>query len=434
MNSSQEQRWQIPFFAIWIGQAFSLIGSEVAGFALVWWLTKTTGSATVLTMSTMAAILPGVVLGPFVGALVDRWSRKRVMLAADGFVALVAVWLVYLFWSGSMQVWHLYVALAARSLGEAFHWPAMQASTSLMVPEKHLSRVAGLNQSIRGGLNVVAPPLGALLLELLPLHGIMGIDVVTAGLAMTTLLFVTIPQPQRADAEAGQMPSVWGDVRAGLRYVRGWPGLMAILGMAMIINFVVNPSFSLMPLLVTDHFQGGALQLGWLQSAWGVGVVAGGLLLSVWGGFRRRIYTSLLGMVIAGVGIAAVGLVPGSGFVWAVSALFVAGAMNPLINGPLFAILQATVAPEMQGRIFTLVSSFATAMMPLSLAIAGPLADAVGVRPWYVVGGIVFSLVGVVGFFIPAIVKVEENGHGRKAPAEPQAQGVPAAGGAPVAD
>jgi DHA3 family macrolide efflux protein-like MFS transporter len=147
----------------------------------------------------------------------------------------------------------------------------------------------------------------------------------------------------------------------------------------------------------------------------------------VWGGFRRRIYTSLLGMVVAGVGIAAVGLVPGSGLIWAVVALLLAGAMNPLINGPLFAILQATVAPEMQGRIFTLVSSFATAMMPLSLAVAGPLADAVGVRPWYVVGGIVFSLVGVIGFFVPAIVKVEENGHGQKVPAGPQAQSVPAA-------
>ena len=426
MNPSNGQKWQIPFFAIWTGQAFSLVGSQVASFALVWWLTKTTGSATVLTMATMVAILPGVILGPFAGALVDRWNRRRVMLAADGFVALVSAWLAYLFWSGSMQVWHLYVAMLARSLGEAFHWPAMQASTSLMVPKEHLSRVAGLNQTIRGGLNVVAPPLGALLLGLLPLHGVMGVDVATAALAMVPLLFVTIPQPQRTDAGQGSgVPGVWADVRAGLRYVRGWPGLMAILGIAMIINFVVNPAFSLMPLLVTDHFQGGALQLGWLESAWGVGVVLGGLLLSVWGGFRRRIYTSLLGMVIAGLGIMVVGLVPGSGFIWAVAALFVAGTTNPLINGPLHAILQATVAPEMQGRIFTLVSSFATAMMPLSLAVAGPLADAVGVRPWYAVGGIIFSLIGLASFFVPVIVRVEENGHGETMPAGLQAEGLP---------
>lgn len=417
MNRNLAKRWQIPFFAIWIGQAFSLVGSRVAGFALVWWLTRTTGSATVLTMATLAAILPDVILGPFAGALVDRWNRRRVMLAADGFVALVSVWLAYLFWIGSMEVWHLYLALLARSVGEAFHWPAMQASTSLMVPKEQLSRVAGLNQTIRGGLNVVAPPLGALLLEALPLHGIMGVDVATAALAMVPLLFVAIPQPQRADAgEGGKMPTVWADVRAGLRYVRGWPGLVAVLGMAMIINFVVNPSFSLMPLLVTDHFEGGALQLGWLESAWGIGVVLGGLLLSVWGGFRRRVYTSLLGMVIGGLGIMGVGLVPSSGFLWAVTALFVAGAMNPLINGPLFAILQATVAPEMQGRVFTLVSSFASAMMPISLAVAGPLADAIGVRPWYVFGGIIFSLIGLTSFFVPAIVKIEENGHGHVVP------------------
>jgi DHA3 family macrolide efflux protein-like MFS transporter len=412
MNQHREQPWQIPFFAIWIGQAFSLVGSSVAGFALVWWLTKTTGSATALTLGTMVAILPGVILGPFAGALVDRWNRRRVMLAADGFVALVAVWLVYLFWNGSMEVWHLYVALLARSLGEAFHWPAMQASTSLMVPKEQLSRVAGLNQSIRGGLNVVAPPLGALLLEVLPLHGVMGIDVATAALAMVPLLFVAIPQPQRSDTgQDGQMPTVWADFRAGLRYVRGWPGLIAILGMAMIINFVVNPGFSLMPLLVTDHFGGGALQLGWLESAWGIGVVLGGLLLSVWGGFRRRIYTTLLGLVIGGLGILGVGLAPASGLLWAVAALAVAGAMNPLINGPLSAILQATVAPEMQGRVFTLVSSLASAMMPISLAVAGPLADAVGIRPWYVFGGLIFSAIGLAGFFVPAILRIEENGH-----------------------
>jgi DHA3 family macrolide efflux protein-like MFS transporter len=427
MNQRREERWQIPFFAIWIGQAFSLVGSRVAGFALVWWLTKMTGSATVLALATMVTILPGVFLGPFAGALVDRWNRRRVMLAADGFVALIAAWLAYLFWTGSMEVWHLYVALLARSLGEAFHWPAMQASTSLMVPKEQLSRVAGLNQSIRGGLNVVAPPLGALLLEVLPLHGIMGIDVATAALAMTPLLFVTIPQPQRTDAlQGGQMPTVWADVQAGLRYVRGWPGLMAVLGMAMIINFVVNPSFSLMPLLVTDHFGGGALQLGWLESTWGIGVVLGGLLLSAWGGFRRRIYTTLLGTVIGGLGIMGVGLVPSSGLSWAAAALFVAGAMNPLINGPLFAILQATVAPEMQGRVFTLVSSLASAMMPISLAVAGPLADAVGVRPWYVFGGVVFSLIGLAGFLVRSVVKIEENGHGQAVPGGLQVQSVPA--------
>lgn len=415
-------KWHIPFFTIWTGQAFSLIGSQLAQFALVWWLTQTTGSATVLATATLVAILPGVVLGPFAGTLVDRWNRRKVMIVADGFVALVSAWLAYLFWTGSMSVWHIYLAMLARALGGAFHWPAMEASTSLMVPKEHLSRVAGLNQTIRGALNVIAPPLGALLLSLLPLHGIMGIDVVTAIIAISPLLFVTIPQPQRtamAGAREGSKPSLWQEMGAGLRYVWEWPGLRAALVMAMIINFVVNPAFSLMPLLVTEHFKGGALQLGWLESGWGIGMVLGGLLLSVWGGFRRRVYTSLSGLVLSGIGIMGVGLAPESEFWLALAAIFVTGFMNPLVNGPLFAILQATVAPEMQGRVFTVVGSLSSAMMPLSLAVAGPVADAVGIRTWYVVGGVIFALIGAGSFFVPAIVNIEQNHNGQTVETEP---------------
>jgi DHA3 family macrolide efflux protein-like MFS transporter len=215
-------------------------------------------------------------------------------------------------------------------------------------------------------------------------------------------------------------PSVLADMREGLRYIAGWPGLLAILIMAMILNFVVNPAFSLMPLLVTDHFGGDALQLASLQSAWGIGMVVGGLVLSVWGGFKRRIYTSLLGLVISGGGIMVVGLAPADGIGVAVAALAVAGFMNPMVNGPLFAILQASVAPEMQGRVFTLVASLSSAMMPLSLLAAGPIADAVGVRPWYVVGGAIFALMGAIAFFVPAIVNVEQNRNGHTVEPEPK--------------
>jgi len=408
-------RWQIPFFTIWTGQLFSLIGSHLAQFALVWWLTQTTGSATVLATATLVAILPGVVLGPFAGALVDRWNRRKVMIVADGFVALVSAWLAYLFWTGSMSVWHVYVAMLARALGGAFHWPSMQASTSLMVPKEHLSRVAGLNQTVQGAMNVVAPPLGAILLSLSPLHGIMGIDVVTAVIAISPLFFVTIPQPRKkvAGAAAESNPSLWQDMGAGLRYVWEWPGLMTILVMAMIINFVINPAFSLMPLLVTEHFKGGALQLGWLESGWGIGMVLGGLLLSVWGGFRHRVYTSLAGLVLGGIGIMGVGLATEREFWLALVAIFVAGFMNPLINGPFFAILQARVAPEMQGRVFTLAGSLSSAMMPLSLVVAGPVADAVGIRMWYVVGGATFALIGAGAFLVPTIVNIEQNHNGQ---------------------
>jgi DHA3 family macrolide efflux protein-like MFS transporter len=140
-------------------------------------------------------------------------------------------------------------------------------------------------------------------------------------------------------------------------------------------------------------------------------MLLGGLLLSIWGGFRRRVYTSLMGLVLSGVGITGIGLASQDGLPLAVAAIFVAGFMNPLVNGPLFAILQATVKPEMQGRVFTLVGSLAAAMMPLSLIVAGPISDVIGVRPWYVAGGVIFALIGLTGFFVPAIVQIEDNGH-----------------------
>jgi len=439
-----QSRWQIPFFTIWTGQAFSLAGSRVLEFALIWWLTQLTGSATVLAMATMTFVLPQVFLSPFAGALVDRWNRRVAMIVADGTVALVALGLAYLFWAGQIQVWHVFVALLVRAIGGNFHWPAMQASTSLMVPDRHLTRVAGLNQTMNGALNVIGPPLGAMLLAVLPFQSIMLMDVGTALLAILPLFFVHIPQPRQAPVEPGDSregeipryarndkpgdgregeipryarndngkPSLWSDVRQGLRYVWGWPGLLAIMIMATILNFVINPAFSLMPLLVANHFKGGALQLGWLESSWGVGLVVGGLLLSTWGGFRRRVYTSLTGLVVQGVGIMVLGLVPANALWLAVAAMFLAGAMNALVNGPLFAVLQGSVAPEMQGRVFTVVMSMSAAAWPLSLAVAGPIADLVGVRPWYVVGGAVAVIMGLGAFFVPVIVNVEQNRNG----------------------
>ena len=412
MEKSPEQQlprtWIAPFFTIWTGQAFSMLGSRLAQFALVWWLTKETGSAVVLTSATMVALLPGVFLGPFVGALVDRWSRRYIMIVADGLIALAAMWLVYLFWSGTMQVWHVYVIVLIRAIGEAFHWPAMAASTSLMVPRQHLSRVQGLNQTLQGLLSIAAPPLGALLYELLPLHGIMAIDVLTALLAILPLLFVAIPQPRRAEGAPGEgLPSLWADVRAGLRYIWGWPGLLAILIMATLINFLLTPAFSLLPLLIEKHFQREALDLGLLQAIFGIGIVAGGLVLSVWGGFRRRILTTLVGLIGIGLGNLLMGLAPASAFGLAVAGGFVVGFMQPICNGPLLATVQASVAPELQGRVFTVINSLVTAMSPLGLAIAGPVVDALGTQVWFLLGGVACVLMGVGSFFVPAIVHLE---------------------------
>lgn len=405
-------KWKAPFFTIWTGQAFSLLGSQLVQFALIWWLTKTTGSATVLATASLVGLLPQVFLAPLAGALVDRWSRRATMIVADTFVALATAGLALLFWSGQIQVWHVYLVMFLRATAGGFHWTAMQASTSLMVPKKHLSRIQGLNQTLNGAMNIGSAPLGALLLSVLPMQGILMIDILTAMLAVFPLLFIAIPQPKRTPAPEGQQgeASVWQDFKAGLQYVRGWPGMLLIALMATIINLLLNPAIALMPILVTDHFAGEALQLAWMESSWGVGVVAGGLLLSGWGGFRRQVLTMLLGLGLLGAGMSLIGIIPSTAFIGVIPLMFIVGVSNPITNGPLFAILQSVVAPEMQGRVFTLLMSAASAMSPLGLIIAGPVADTFGVQTWYLTGGVVTVLMGLGAFFVPAIMQIE-RGH-----------------------
>ena len=401
--------WKRRFFTIWTGQQLSLVGSSAAQFALVWWLTMTTGSATVLATATTVALIPQILLGPLAGAYVDRWNRRLVMLIADSFIALVSLWLAYLFWSGSMQVWHVYIVMLARSLGGVFHWPAMAASTTLMVPEKHLTRIAGINQTMNGLLTIVGPPLGALLLALIPLHGVMLVDVGTALFAVIPLLFIAIPQPVRLQTNGSKKASIWVDMREGFRYLWGWSGAMALIGAALIFKVALTPAFSLVPLLVRKHFGGGAPQLALLDSVVGIGLLLGGLTLSVWGGFKRKVYTLLMGVIGVGIGVTITGFIPADMFFAAIGSVFVIGLMIPMADGPIMSIFQSTVAPEMQGRVFALLGSLTSISAPLGLAIAGPVSDRFGIQIWFVVAGILCIAVGISAFFIPAILHIEGN-------------------------
>lgn len=407
-----------PFFTIWTGQAASLLGSALVQFALVWWLTKTTGSATVLALASMMAMLPQVFVSPIAGALIDRWNRRVVMMVADGVIAMAVVVLVVLYALDAVQIWHIYGLMFIRAVGSAFHWPAMQASTSLMVPEKHLSRVAGLNQALQGLAAIVAPPLGALLLDVVSMQAVLAIDIGTAVLAIAPLFFVQVPQPERTSAEGRASPaSVMADLRDGLRFLWGWPGMLMVIAIAMAVNLLLHPAMSLQPLLVTDHFSGGALELAWLQSAFGVGFVVGGITLGAWGGFRRRALTGVVALTLAGFGFALTGLAPADALWLAVASMFWAGAMTVIVNGSIFAMLQAVVPPEVQGRVFTVVLSGSGAMAPLGLAIAGPLADLFGERLWFVVAGTAMVAMGIGATLVPAIMQIEDRRRSGDGPA-----------------
>lgn len=312
----------VPFFVIWTGQAFSLFGSSLVRFALVWYLTTSTGSAMVLAFASLVAMLPQVVLGPVAGALVDRWNRRTVLIVADSAIAVATAVLMVLFLFDLVQLWHIYVLNFARGLGDAFHRPAMQASTTLMVREKHLSRVQGLNQTRVGATGIFAPALAVLLLGLSSVEAVLAIDVGTALLAIVPLLFLRIPQPTPAAPDSAVKPSVLDDLQAGFRFLWGWPGLLGIIVISVISYTLMVPAYSLVPLLITERFAGGAAQLAWFQAASAAAILAGGLTLSLWGGFKRRVVTFLLSMALSGMGWVVIGVVPPNGLPVAIGAGF----------------------------------------------------------------------------------------------------------------
>lgn len=412
------KNWLRNYAPMFIGQIFSMLGSAVVQFALIWYLTEKTGSAGVLATASMVGLLPQVIMGPFAGALVDRWNRKITMIVADLIVTLATIALMLLFAFNLIQIWHIYVALFIRAVSGIFQGPAMSASTTLMVPKEHFARLGGFNQALNGIINIVSPPLGALLLAVWPFQSVLSVDVVTAAIAILLLMFlVKVPQPKRSDMQEIISPKVlWKDVSAAFTYMKGWTGMFTLTIMAALINFAFAPSNTLLPLMITKDFGGGAVQLASVESAMGIGIVVGGLLLGVWGGFKRKIITSLTGIIILGFSILGMGLTPSHLLPVLIGFSGTLGFALAFANGPLGAIFQAKIPPEMQGRTFMMLNSLCQLAMPIGIMLAAPIAQGLGVRVAFAFSGVMSLLVGIYGFLRREVNTLDQQEPGGKIP------------------
>ena len=398
------EKWAARFYTLWTGQALSLLGSQLVQFAIIWHLTQTTQSATTLSIASMMGLLPQVLLSPFIGTWVDRGNRRLILMFADGTVALVTLILAVLFAMGSVQVWHIYLVLLTRAVAGGFHQSAFGASVVLLVPKDQLGRVQGFNQALYGGMSIISAPLGAFLLAVLPMQGILGIDISTALIAISIVFFTHIPQPERGENAAS---TFWQDFAAGYRYIAAWRGLVIILILAMVINFFFSATEPLTPLLITKHFNGDASQLGLWMSLFSVGTLIGGLVLGVWGGFRRKIVTALFGLILMGVLVFGIGIIPSNLFIFGLVINTAFGLIIPIVNGSIGATLQSSIKPDMQGRVFAFIQSASMLVSPIALIIVGPLADRFGIQPWFVIAGISCTVMGVIGFFFPDVMEIE---------------------------
>ncbi len=397
--------WKKPFFIVWSGQALSLLSSEIVQFAVIWWLTYETGSAAALSIATIISLLPAAVLNPIIGALVDKWNRRAILIISDLIIALCSLCLAFLFLTGAIRISHIYLILLLRAVGGCFHKTAMLSSTSLMVPRKQLTRIAGINQTLNGIIMFAAPPLGGLLLKLTSFELIMLIDVIGALTAVVPLIFIKIPQPVKSSGsnQKNGVGRLLKDIAEGFRYIKNWPGAAGMLVISTSVNFIIRPVFMLSAIFVTSHFAGDEIDFGLLGAAVGCGFMTGGIVLSIWQGFKRKMVTSLTGIIGAGIAVLVSGLLSRTAFIPALFSFFAAGFMMPLCMGPIQSLVQSSVAPSMQGRTFSIMSSLSTIVSPISLLAAGYIFDQYSPQLWYFRGGIAIILIGISGFLIKKV-------------------------------
>jgi len=397
--------WVGRFALFWGSQTISRFGGAFSGFALIWWVAQTYGTATSLATGVMISMLPGILLGPLIGTIVDRNNRKFFIILSEVVQAVCAGALFVLAYYQMLEIWHLYTVMFINSLTGQFQYMAIMAATPMLVPTEHLQRVSGLSQLREGAVAIIAPPVGALMLEFIQLEGILMLEVVMSLVAALIMLGIVVPNPPAKPVE--EQVSVMADLRAGFRYVLGWPSLLALMSIAMVLNLLFNPAFALMPLLVKNVLQGGALQLAWLEMALGLGMIVGAVLLAAWGGFKRRIYTMVLGVLGMGIGAIVLARIEADGLYVAIASMALFGLVQPLANGPILAIIQARVAPEMQGRVMGFMGSMAGAIAPLGLLLAGPISDRFGLQSWYFAAGVMSLLTVPLVLLWPLVRDIE---------------------------
>lgn len=395
------------FFVLWASQAASQFGSYIVDFALIWYLTRETGSATILATSTISRLLPGVVLGLFIGPLVDRWSRKKIMIFSDLISTLLTIFLIVLFTTHTLQIWHIYLIITARSVTDSFQNPAFTASIPMLVPKEHLTRVNGFNQTLRGLIIIAGPAAGAFLMEMLPMEGVVAVDVITTIVAIGCLLPLAIPRPPHTTLSI--KPNVIGDMAQGFRYIISWRGLLFLFVWVGFLNFFGAPTHSLVPLFVKEYLGGDVLKLGWLQTAAGAGIIIGGLIMGAWGGFKRHIITCFAGVILQSIVRVAFGFVTEEFYISGVAIWFITGIGGATAWAPIHAIIQSTVPRDMQGRAYSVLNAMMGIMMTLSLAITGPVVNAIGVRLIYIIGGAGIFTLTIAAFFSRDLMNIEDR-------------------------
>lgn len=403
--------WKKIFLIIWIGQFFSILTSYIVNFAIIIWLSINTGSAEILAYAAIASLLPQSLIGPFAGVYIDRWDRKRTMILADGFIAFCTLMIAILFYLDLADLWYIITLLALRSIGSAFHMPAMQASVPLIAPESQLLKIAGINQSIQSVSTIAGPALGALAITTMDIEQVLLLDIIGAVMAIGSLFLVKIPNPERTEQTTRH---VLREIVSGVQEVTRQKGLRWLFLFAILSTFCIMPVSVLFPLMTLNYFGGDVFQVSLIEVIWGVGMLLGGLLLSVIKGSVNKVVLINSMYLVLGVSLAVSGLLSPSGYSYFVVLTAMGGVSGAIYNSCFNTVLQETVNPNMLGRVFSMYFSVALLPSLLGLVGIGFFADTIGLAQTFVLlGGVIFVL-GVISFTVPSLKALGKKGATKK--------------------
>ncbi len=364
----------LGFTLIWIGQVFSLLGTGMTSFALTIWAWETTGQATALSLVGFFNFLPLLLTTPIAGVIVDRLNRKRVMIMSDLAAGLPTVAVLLLYVSGNLRVWHLYITGAVMGIFQAFHFPAYSAATTMMISKEQYARASGMLATAEAAAGIFAPIGAAMLMGFTGIVGVFVSDILTFSVAISMLLLIHIPQPSLTEAERKGVGSIWSESLYGFRYIFRRPSLLGLQLVLFFGNLLSSCGMVLFSPMVLSRTKNDTIALGSVMSFGGIGGLAGGLALAIWGGPKRRVNGVLMGeLLVSLLGWFLVGL-GNSWHIWSLAA-FLGFFFIQILNGANQAIWQSKVAPDVQGRVFASRRFIAQVSAPLGTLLGGPLAD-----------------------------------------------------------
>ncbi len=412
------KNWLAIIAVIWAGQAVSMVTSYAAGYAAIWYVTETTGSALMLALMSICAYLPTGLISPFGGVLADRYNRKVIMIAADLGVGIVSLLLGFaiLAGGGDVSLPLIGVLVLARGVGQAFHSPAMMATMPLLVPERHLMRINTLDQLLLSIVAIGAPAFGILLYTTIGFHSVMFLDFFGALAACAGLMLAKIPLVRDEQAKDQH---VIANLHDGWRAITACRGLVLLIGGVTLGMIIFAPLSSVYPLMTYEYFGGNGYDASLTEAVWGVGMIIGSSVIMAWGGGKRLAGLIALACTLCGLFTAASGLLPPTMFPAFALLCGLMAIVCSWFNAPLITLVQRNVPEEKLGRALGFTTAASGLVSPIGLAAGGLLAEAIGIAPFFVVDGVACIVLGLVLYLPKSIRTLDATAtHANNAPAE----------------